>query len=68
MIELDLPASETRAIELHHAETALRIALQDMKSHGGRKHGQHEISIPGDAAGGERVTLGTWNYEPSAEA
>lgn len=66
VIELNLPVSGTRAIELHHAETALRLAVQDMKSAGGNKHGTHDIEIPGDSAG-ERVKLGTWLYEPSAE-
>ncbi|MBR0974090.1 hypothetical protein [Bradyrhizobium japonicum] len=68
VIDLDLPASETRAIELHHAETAMRLAIQEMKSAGGHKHGKLvDITVPSSCPGGDRVLLGTWRYEPSAE-
>jgi hypothetical protein len=65
-IELDLPKSETRAIELDWAGRAVRTAMQDFGAAGGQKLAG-EITLPGDAAGSPRKLLGHWSYLPTAE-
>jgi hypothetical protein len=58
-LTVNIPASDTRAIELNWVDQALRKAAQDSRSQGG-------VATSGNILVDSAQNIGSWTYTPTA--